>query len=73
MFVNTPVPANTKHLYNICSTSAQPLRRRSSSVQMLYKCLVFIGVFGDPVVVMYGCMIVWPGNGLTCGPNLAYA
>ena len=31
-------PVNTKHLYNICTTSAQRLRRWSNVVQMLYKC-----------------------------------
>ena len=33
-------PANTKHLYNISTTSAQRLRRWSNIVQMLYKCFV---------------------------------
>ena len=37
-------PANTKYLYNICTTSAQRIRRWSSIVQMLYKCFVFPGV-----------------------------
>ena len=36
-------PANTKHLYNICTTSAQRLRRWSNIIQMLYKCFVFTG------------------------------
>ena len=31
---------NTKHLYNICTTSAQRLRRWPNIVQMLYKCFV---------------------------------
>ena len=35
--------ANTKHLYNISTTSAQRLRRWSNLVQMLYKCSVFTG------------------------------
>ena len=35
------IPANTKHLYNICTTSAQSLRRWSNNVKMLYKYLVF--------------------------------
>ena len=34
-------PANTRHLYNICTTSAQRLRCWSNIVQMLYKCFVF--------------------------------
>ena len=36
-------PANAKHLYNICTTSAQRLRRWSNIVQMSYKCFVFAG------------------------------
>ena len=36
-------PANTKHLYTICTMSAQSLRRRPDIVQMLYKCFVFAG------------------------------
>ena len=36
-------PANTKHSYNICTTSAQRLRRWSNIVQMLYKSFVFAG------------------------------
>ena len=36
-------PANTKHLYNLWTTSAQRLRRWSNIVQMLYKCFVFAG------------------------------
>ena len=38
-------PANTKHLYNICTTLAQRLRRCSSIVQVLYvyKCFLFAG------------------------------
>ena len=31
-------------MYNICTTSAQRLRRWSDIVQMLYKCFVFIGM-----------------------------
>ena len=36
-------PVNTKHLYNICTSSAQRIRRRSDIEQMLYKCFVFTG------------------------------
>ena len=36
--------ANTKHLYNICTTSAQRLRRWADVVQLLYKCFVFAGL-----------------------------
>ena len=39
-----PIPANTKHLHSICTTSAQRLRRWSNIVQMLYKCVVFTGI-----------------------------
>ena len=35
------IPANTKHLYNICTTSAQ---HWSNIVQMVYKCFVFAGI-----------------------------
>ena len=38
------LPASTKHLYNICTTSAQSLRRWFDIVQMLYKCFVFAGM-----------------------------
>ena len=31
------IPANTKHLKNICTTSTQRLRHWSNIVQMLYK------------------------------------
>ena len=34
-------PANTKHLYNIYTTSAQRLRRWSNILQMIYKCFMF--------------------------------
>ena len=36
-------PANTNHLYNICTTSDQRLRRWLNMVQMLHKCFVFTG------------------------------
>ena len=36
-------PVNTKHLYNICTASAQRLRRWSNIVQMLCKCFVLAG------------------------------
>ena len=48
------IPANTKHLYNICTTSAQRLRRRSNIVQMLYKCFVFAGIGMQPEVGQVG-------------------
>ena len=34
-------PANTKHLYNICTMLEQRRRRWSDVAQMLYKCFVF--------------------------------
>ena len=40
-------PANTKHLSNICTTSAQRLRRWSNIVQLLYKCFVFPGLWSS--------------------------
>ena len=42
-------PANTKHLYNIYTTSAQRLRRWSNIVYMLYKCSVFTGSLCDQI------------------------
>ena len=42
--------ANTKHLYNICTTSAQRLRRWSNIAQMLYKCFVFTGILCRPTM-----------------------
>ena len=36
--------ANTKHLYDICTTSAQNFRRWSNIVQMLYKYFLFAGM-----------------------------
>ena len=40
----TAFPANTKYLYNICTTSAQRLRRWFNIVQMLYKCFALTGL-----------------------------
>ena len=37
---------HTKHLYSICTTSAQRLRCWTNIVHMLYKCAVFTGMFG---------------------------
>ena len=34
--------ANTKHLYNICTMTAQRLRRWPNIVQILYKCCVLM-------------------------------
>ena len=38
------VPANTKHLYNICTMLDQRRRRWANVVQMLCKCFVFAGL-----------------------------
>ena len=38
------VPANTKHLYDICTMLDQRRRRLADVVQMLYKCFVFAWV-----------------------------
>ena len=38
------IPTSTKHLYNMCTMSAQRLRRWSNIVHMLYKCFVFAGI-----------------------------
>ena len=41
--MNSKYPTNTKHPYNICTTSAQRLLRWSNVVQMLDTCFVFTG------------------------------
>ena len=38
-----PYTSKHKHLYSICATSAQRLRRWADIVQMLYKCLCLLG------------------------------
>ena len=43
LLVNSHNPANTKHLYNICTMLDQRRRRWVDVVQMLYKCFVFAG------------------------------
>ena len=43
------IPANTKHLYNICTTSAQRLHRWSNIVQMLFKYFVSTGMLSGYV------------------------
>ena len=49
-----PDPANTKHLYNISTTSAQRLRRWANIVQMLYKGLCLLRTFVYPPEVAVG-------------------
>ena len=44
----TIILANTKHLYNICTTLDQRRRRWADVVQMLYKCFVFAGMTNLP-------------------------
>ena len=39
--VQNTSPANTKHVYSICTMLDQ--RRKADVVQMLYKCFVFAG------------------------------
>ena len=36
-------PANTKHLYDICTKLEQRRRRLADVVHMLYKCFLFAG------------------------------
>ena len=38
------IPADTKHFHNICTTSAQRLRRWSNIVHMSYKCAGLTGI-----------------------------
>ena len=40
--VPSSLPASKKHLYNICTASAQCLRRWSNIVQMLYKYVYWV-------------------------------
>ena len=42
-FIGPSGPANTKHMYNICTMLDQRRRRWADVVQMLYKCFVFAG------------------------------
>ena len=45
IIITTGVSANTKHLYNICTTAAQRLRRWLNIVQMFYtNVLCLLGV-----------------------------
>ena len=46
-------PVNSKHLYNICTTSAQRLRRWSDIVQMSYKCACAYWVVTDQRLCSY--------------------
>ena len=46
-------PANTKHLYNICTMLDQRRRRWDDVVQMLYKSFVSAGYIVVVVVVFY--------------------
>ena len=50
-------PANTKHLYNICTMLDQRRRRWAVVVQMLYKCFVFAG----NAAVLPRSMMRWAG------------
>ena len=46
-----PNPANTKYLYNICTTSVQHLRRCSNIVEMLHNFLCLLGSDHLPAVI----------------------
>ena len=45
------IPANTKHLYNICTMLGQCRRRWADVVQMVYKCFVFAGIRADIIII----------------------
>ena len=49
------IPANKKHLCNICTMLDQRRRRWADGVQMLYKCFVFAGTILNKQNVD-GCM-----------------
>ena len=54
-------PANTKHLYNICTMLGQPRRRWTYVVQILYKCFVFAGKSDEEK--SWGAYIIIGGGG----------
>ena len=47
------LPVSTKHLYKICATSVQRLRRWADVAQMLYKCFAFTGL----TLVLLNCLL----------------
>ena len=49
VYINRIFPANTEHLYNICTTSAQRPQRWSNIVQMFCVCWVRAGGFSEYV------------------------
>ena len=55
-------PANTKHLNNICTTSAQRLRRWANIVQLVYKCFALTGWFNAGRAYHVLCWLVEPGR-----------
>ena len=61
------IPANTKYVYNICTTSAQRLRRWSNIVQMLYNWFVFAGI--HPFVPK-GTILFYQSNTILCFTNI---
>ena len=44
LYIITPIPANAKHLYSICTMLDQRRRRWAVVVQMLYNYFVFAGI-----------------------------
>ena len=62
LYKKAATPANTKHLYNICTTSAQRLRRWSNIVQMLYKCFVLTGTDVCLSITISTKMTKWLSN-----------
>ena len=62
------IPSKHKILYNICTTSAQRLRRWSSIVQMLHICFVFTGSpsVTVPVYIVWAITTEW---GVGSQPN----
>ena len=56
------IPANTTHLYDICTMLDKRRRRWSNIIQMLYKCFVFAGMHG----LDSGWSRIWCKWGMDC-------
>ena len=59
-------PANTKHLYNICTMLAQ---RWANIVQMLYKCFVFTKLSVSPSHILFVSLVE---RGVIVGAGVSY-
>ena len=53
IYIYADLPANAKHWYTVCTTSAQRLRRWAGVVQMVYKCFAFTGYINMKLVSIF--------------------